>query len=59
MKKLMALVLALVCILVLCSCGWNSQTVVAAVISQNVTQIDITHRIDGENTNWSVEGAEN
>ena len=58
MKKLMALVLALVCIVALCSCGWNSQKVVAAVISENVTKIDITHRIGGETTNWSVDGAE-
>lgn len=58
MKRITALVLALVCVLSLCSCGWNSQKVVATVISENVTKIDITHRIGGKTTNWSVEGTE-
>lgn len=58
MRKYIALFLALACILALCSCGWNSQKVVATVISESVTQIDITHRIGGKTTNWSVAGAE-
>jgi hypothetical protein len=58
MKKLIALVLALVCVLSLCSCGWNSQKAVATIFSQNVTKVDIAHRIGTETTNWSIEGTE-
>ena len=58
MKKLLTLVLALVCLISLCSCGWNSQKAVATIFSQNVTKVDITHRIGTETTNWSVEGTE-
>ena len=58
MKKLIALVLVLVCILSLCSCGWNSQKAVATVFSENVTKVDIAHRIGTETTNWSIEGTE-
>ena len=58
MKKLIALVLILVCTLSLCSCGWNSQKVVATVFSENVTKVDITHCIGAETTNWSIEGTE-
>ena len=58
MKKLIALVLALVCVLFLCSCGRNSQKVVATVFSENVTKVDITHRIGTETTKWSIEGKE-
>ncbi len=54
MKKLITLVLSLVCILAFCSCGWNSQKNIATNISGDVTKIDITHRIGGETTNWSV-----
>ena len=57
MKKLSAFVLALVCVLSLGSCGWNSQKAVATVFSENVTKVDITHRICAETTNWSIEGA--
>lgn len=56
MKKLLALSLMLVCVLALCSCGWNSQKAVATVFSENVTKVDITHRIGGETRNWSIEG---
>lgn len=56
MKKLIALLLALVCIFSLCSCGWNSQKVVATVISESVTIIDITHHVGGKTTTWSIEG---
>ena len=58
MKKLIVLVLALVCVLSLCSCGWNSQKAVATVFSENVTKVDITHRVCTEITNWSIEGTE-
>ncbi len=58
MKKLVALVLTLVCLLVLCSCGWNSQKAVATVFGENVTKVDITHRIGAETTAWSIEGTE-
>lgn len=58
MKKLFTVVLAIVCILALCGCGWNSKKIVATNISENVTKIDITHYIGGRSTNWSVEGAE-
>ncbi len=58
MKKWIALVLALVCILALCSCGWNSQKIVAAHISQNVTKIDVIHYRGGRDTSWSIEGEE-
>ena len=58
MKKIITLVVAFVCILVLYSCGWNSKKVIAAVISENVTQIEITHHIGGQTTNWTVEGTE-
>lgn len=57
-KKLIALVLALVCTTAFCSCGWNSKQVVAAVISENVTKIDITHHIGGKTTSWSIEETE-
>lgn len=39
-------------------CGINSQKEVATVFSENVTQVDITHRIGTEITNWSIEGTE-
>ena len=58
MKKIRALVLAVVCILSLCSCGWNSQKAVATVFGENVTKVDIAHRIGTETTNWSIEGTE-
>ena len=58
MKKIITLVIAFVCVFTLCSCGWNSQKEVAVVISENVTQIDITHHVGGKTTNWSVEGIE-
>ena len=58
MKKLTALVLVLVFVLPLCSCGWNSQKEVATVFSENVTKVDITRRIGAEPTNWSIEGTE-
>lgn len=58
MKKLIALVLSLVCVLSLCSCGWNSKKAVATVFSENVTKVDITHRIGAETKNWSIEGTE-
>lgn len=57
-KKLMVFVLALICILALCSCGWNSQNAVATVFSENVTKVDITHRIGTGATHWSIEGTE-
>ena len=59
MKKIITLVIAFVCVFTLCSCGWNSQKEVAVVISENVTQIDITHHVGGKTTNWSVEGINN
>ena len=58
MKKLIAFVLALVCILALCSCGRNSQKAVATVFSQSVTKVDVTHRIGTETRSWSIEGTE-
>ena len=58
MRKYIALILALVCVLSLCSCGWNSQKAVATVFSENVTKVDITHRIGAETKNWSIEDAE-
>ena len=58
MKKQIALVLALLCVLSMCSCGWNSRKVVATVFSENVSKVDITHRIGAESTNWSIEGTE-
>lgn len=58
MKKAIIFVLTFVCILSLCSCGWNSQKEVATVFSENVTKVDITHRIGTETTNWSIEGTE-
>jgi len=58
MKKYIAWLLALVSVLSLCGCGWNSQQVVAAVFSETVTKVDITHRIGSETANWSIEGTE-
>lgn len=58
MKRLIALVLALGCILSLCSCGWNSQKTVATVFGENVTKVDVTYRIGTDTTNWSIEGAD-
>lgn len=58
MKKLIALVLTFVCILSLCSCGWNSQKAVATVFSENVTKVNIAHRIGTETANWSIKGVE-
>lgn len=58
MKKLIVLVLTLACVLSLCSCGWNSQKAIATVFSENVTKVDITHRIGTETTNWNIEGTE-
>ena len=58
MKKYIALLLALVCVLSLCSCGWNSQKAVATVFSENITKVDITHRIGAETKNWSIEDTE-
>lgn len=58
MKKLIALILALVCVLPLCSCGWNSQKEVATVFSENITKVDITHRIGAETKKWSIEDTE-
>lgn len=56
MKRLLVFILACVCVLTLCSCGRNSQQIVATVFGENVTNVDITHRVGGEVTNWSVEG---
>lgn len=58
MKRQIALAMVLVCLLTLCSCGWNSQKMVAAHISQNVTKIDIIHYRGGRDTSWSIEGEE-
>ena len=58
MKKWIALARVLVCLLTLCSCGWNSQKMVAAHISQNVTKIDVVHLQGTKEKCWSVEGAE-
>lgn len=58
MKKLMAFVLSVVCILALYGCGWNSQIEVATVFSENVTKVDVTHFIGGRTTTWSVEGTD-
>lgn len=58
MKKLIVFALTLVCVLSMCSCGWNSKKVVATVFGENVTNVDITHRIGAENINWSIDGTE-
>ena len=58
MKKLMAFVLSVVCILALYGCGWNSQIEVATVFSENVTKVDVTHFMGGKTTTWSVEGTD-
>ena len=58
MKKFMAFVLASLCALALCSCGRNSQKAVAAVFSETVTKVHITHCTGSETANWSIEGAE-
>lgn len=58
MKKLIALFMSLVCVITLGSCGWNSQKVVASVIGENVTKIEITHHIGGRTTTWGIEGEE-
>lgn len=58
MKKLIIFVLALACMMTLCSCGWNSQKAVATVFSENVTKVNITHRIGAGTTHWSIDGAE-
>lgn len=58
MKKLIVLVLAWACVLGLAGCGYNPKKPVAGHIDQNVTKIDITHRVGVEITEWSVEGKE-
>lgn len=58
MKKLIALVLVLICVLGVVSCGYNPKKPVAGHIDQNVTKIDITHRVGVEIAEWSVEGKE-
>lgn len=58
MKKLMAFVLSVVCILALYGCGWNSQIEVATVFSESVTKVDVTHFMGGKTTTWSVEGTD-
>ena len=58
MKKLIALVLVLICVLGVVSCGYNPKKPVAGHIDQNVTKIDITHCVGVEITEWSVEGKE-
>ena len=58
MKKYIALLFALVCVLSLCSCGWNSPKAVATVFSENITKVDITHRIGPKTTDWSIDGTE-
>ena len=57
MKKLITFVVVFVCVLSLCSCGWNSQKAVATVFSSNVIEVDVTHRSGTETTNWKIEGA--
>ena len=56
MKKFIAFVF--ICALTLSSCGWNSQKAVATVFSENVTKVDITHRIGTDSTNCTIDGAE-
>ena len=58
MKKLIAFVITMVCVVVLSSCGWNSQKEVATVFSENVTKVDVTHFTGGRTTTWSVEGTD-
>ena len=56
MKRLMVFALVFVCVIMVCSCGGNSQEVIATVFGDNVTTVNVTHIVGGQTTNWSVEG---
>ena len=58
MKKLIAFVITMVCVVVLSSCVWNSQKEVATVFSENVTKVDVTQFIGVRTTTWCVEGTD-
>jgi len=58
MKKLIAFVITIACVVALYGCGWNSQKEVATVFSENITKVDVTHFIGGRTTTWSVEGTD-
>lgn len=54
MKKCIAIILVVLCIPVLCCCGWNSQREVPAVIDEKITQIEITHTNGIDTKTWIV-----
>jgi len=58
MKRFTAFALVMVSVFLLIGCGYNSQKAVAAVISEKVTKIDITHRNGADARTWMVEGDE-